>query len=310
MRTNSESDSMFCFKCIPGALAGVIFLLCVAIASESQLHAQSTQNPSPMVEHVREHPRLTKLVQPGTRERLSLGTLFIPASFKPAGEQSPTPLILAFHCGDWIPELTAGQREINLPSVHFQLGAGSARYANPFIENDELLNTIVTDAEKKLNRPVSRLILVGWSAGYGAIREILRQPDRSTVVSHVLLIDGLHCSYVGGKPGPLKSDLETAPLEPFLKFARSAVENQTTFLYVHTEIFPGTFASTTETADWLIDQLKLKRQPVLKWGPMRTQQLGETIAGNLTIKAFAGNSAPDHVDLLHAMPDLMKDLLK
>jgi hypothetical protein len=76
-------------------------------------------------------------------------------------------------------------------------------------------------------------------------------------------------------------------------------------LVTHSEIFPGTFASTTETADYLLQKLELKRQAVLKWGPMQTQQLSETIKGGLHVAGFAGNSAPDHVDLLHALPEFL-----
>ena len=46
-------------------------------------------------------------------------------------------------------------------------------------------------------------------------------------------------------------------------------------LVTHSEIFPGTFASTTETADYMLRALGLRRAPVLKWGPRGMQQLGE-----------------------------------
>ena len=77
-------------------------------------------------------------------------------------------------------------------------------------------------------------------------------------------------------------------------------------LLLHTEIFPGTFASTTETADWLLGVLGLRRKPVLEWGPMGTQQLSEVRKGGFHLAGFAGNSAPDHVDLLHSLPDFLR----
>lgn len=152
-------------------------------------------------------------------------------------------------------------------------------------------------------------MLVGWSAGYGSIREIIHISEYESKVSHILLIDGLHTGYIGGKPGPLESKLETEPLEPFLQFARKAVAGDKRLMILHSEIFPGTFASTTETADWLIGKLQLKRRAVLQWGPMKTQQLGETSSGKMQIRAYAGNSAPDHVDLLHGLPDFLPELL-
>jgi hypothetical protein len=74
----------------------------------------------------------------------------------------------------------------------------------------------------------------------------------------------------------------------------------------HSEIFPGTFASTTETSDYLVRALDLTRHAVVKWGPMKTQQLSEVRSGKLLIMGFAGNSAPDHVDQLHSLPDYLR----
>jgi hypothetical protein len=39
---------------------------------------------------------------------------------------------------------------------------------------------------------------------------------------------------------------------------------------------------------------------------METQQLSEAKAGNLLIIGYAGNSAPDHVDQLHGLPDYLR----
>jgi hypothetical protein len=122
----------------------------------------------------------------------------------------------------------------------------------------------------------------------------------------VLLIDGLHTGYVGGKPGPTESQLETDGLQIFLQFARDAVAGKKQMLITHSEIFPGTFASTTETADWLLQQLGLRRKAVVRWGPMQTQQLSEVKQSHFHLIGFAGNSAPDHVDQLHSLPDYLR----
>jgi hypothetical protein len=78
------------------------------------------------------------------------------------------------------------------------------------------------------------------------------------------------------------------------------------FVVTHSEIFPGTFASTTETADHLLAALGLQRTPVLRWGPHGMQQLSEVRAGRFTLLGFAGNSAPDHIDHLQGMAEFLK----
>ena len=103
--------------------------------------------------------------------------------------------------------------------------------------------------------------------------------------------------------------LDTTNLLAFRDFARAAMRGEKHFLVSHSEIFPGTFASTTETADWLLAALGLHRTAVLGWGPHGMQQLSEVHAGHFELRGYAGNSAPDHIDQLHAMPELLARLL-
>ena len=164
------------------------------------------------------------------------------------------------------------------------------------------------EAETKAGRKFNHVGLTGWSAGYGAIRAILKVPHHYERIHYVLLLDGLHAGYVNGKPGPKESSLIADDLAVFAQLGKDAVAGKKQFLLTHTEIFPGTFASTTETADYLLKQLDLKRKPVLRWGPMGTQILCEVKQGRFQLLGFAGNSAPDHVDLLHALPELLREM--
>jgi hypothetical protein len=263
--------------------------------------AQQAQNPSPMVEHTRAHPRLKQETPAGRREQLELGTLFIPEKLK---HKTKLPLFVHFHGGTWLPE-AAASRAGNTAALSIQLGAGSSVYAKPFADQ-QLFERLIAEAEAKAGVKFSPITLTAWSAGYGAVREILKTPEHYARVDRVLLIDGLHTGYVGGKPGPQESELETDKLEIFLQFARDAVAGRKQMIVTHSEIFPGTFASTTETADWLLARLGLKRRAVVKWGPMGTQQLSEVRAGKFLLAGYAGNSAPDHVDQLHALPDFLR----
>ena len=102
------------------------------------------------------------------------------------------------------------------------------------------------------------------------------------------------------------SSAEDVVHDVFLRFARDATLGRKQMKLIHTEIFPGTYASTTETADYLLEELKLRRTPVLKWGPMGSQQLSEVSKGQFLLKGYAGNSAPDHVDQLHALGEHLK----
>jgi arylsulfatase A-like enzyme len=265
--------------------------------------AMANQQPSPMVEHARSHPRLKEERPAGRREELRLGTLFLPEGLRLTGQ---VPLFIHFHGGSWLPEAAAAKVG-NTAAISVQRGSGSAVYAEPFTDPDTF-RRLLQEAESKAGVRFGPITLTAWSAGYGAVREILRQPEHYQRVDNVLLIDGLHTSYVTGRPGPLESQLVTDGLSPFVQFARDASAGRKRLLITHSEIFPGTFASTTETADYLLGQLGLTRKAVLQWGPMGTQQLSEGSKGSLSVLGFAGNSAPDHVDQLHALPEWLTRL--
>ena len=276
-------------------LAASLLTCCAALA-------QQAQNPSPMVEHTRAHQRLKEEQPPGRREKLKLGTLFLPAGWSPGRHPA---LLLFFHGGAWLPEVAAARNRLAVVSV--QAGAGSASYARLF-EDGRNFSSLLAEAESRADAHFARVLLGGWSAGCGAIRQILETPESYARVDEVVAIDGIHAGYVDGKPGPLESRIEPGNLRIWVQLSRDAVAGRKRLLVTHSEIFPGTFASTTETADYLLAQLELRRRPVLRWGPMGLQQLSEVRSGKFLLMGFAGNSAPDHVDQLHALPALLRIL--
>ena len=275
------------------------FLL-ACLLSIGLAHAQQAQNPSPMVEHTRAHPRLKEQSPPGRREKLALGTLFLPAGMKSANGAE---VLFFFHGGTWLPEVAASQNKVAVVTV--QAGSGSGTYARLF-DDPARFPALLKEAEAKAGVRFGRVMLGGWSAGCGAIRQILKAPDSYARVDAALMIDGIHTDYVDGKPGPLESKIGGENLEIWQQLARDAIAGRKRAIVTHSEIFPGTFASTTETADYLLKRLDLTRRPVLKWGPMGLQQLSEARAGRFLLIGYAGNSAPDHVDQLHSLPAYLK----
>ncbi|MEP6990821.1 MAG: hypothetical protein ABJA80_07835 [bacterium] len=224
-------------------------------------------------------------------------------------------LVVHFLGAAWLPEQAVAALGGSTVAAVVNLGAGSGTFQRPFTDPaafDSLLADIVAEVASATGRParIARLTLVGFSAGHGAVRIILREPRHFARVDAVLLLDGMHTSYVP-EGGQLASGatLDTTNLTAFADFARAAMRGEKRFLVTHSEIFPGTFASTTETADWLLHALGLRRTPVLKWGPHGMQQLSEAHAGRFELLGFAGNAGPDHIDQLHAMPEMLARLL-
>lgn len=279
--------------------------------------APAAQNPSPMQEHTRRHERLTQRVEDGIHFSID-GVLpkpvdvFIP---RRALGVASAPLLLHFMGSTWVPQAAVAALERPVIVAATYLGAGSGVYARPFAGDTLLFHRLVDTLRARIaavrGAPrVGSLYLSGWSAGYGAIREILRRPADVAQVNGVLLIDGIHTGYVpDGKPLADGGALDTAGLAPFAAFARLAMQGRKRFVITHSEIFPGTFASTTECTDWLLGALGLTRVPVLEWGPMGMQLLSATRAGRFEVLGFAGNTAPDHVDQFHGIGTFLERLL-
>ena len=82
------------------------------------------------------------------------------------------------------------------------------------------------------------------------------------------------------------------------------------FLITHSEIFPGTFVSTTEATDFVLQNLGMRREAVLRWGPLGMQQLSAARQHHFAVLGFAGNTAPDHVDHFHALDYFLNKLKK
>lgn len=276
------------------------------------------QNPSPMIELTRAHERLAEKELGGTARKFDgpLGNsveLWVPDN---ARTRDGVRLVVHFLGAAWLPkQAAAGLREPTVAAV-VNLGAGSGIYHNSFTEPavfDSLLSRIAREVALVTGRaaPISHLTLSGFSAGHGAVRVILREPRHFARVDAVLLLDGLHTSYVPeGRVLETGGALDTTTLVTFAAFARAAIAGAKRFLVAHSEIFPGTFASTTETADWLLSALGLRRTAVLQWGPRGMQQLSEVGAGRFEVLGFAGNAGPDHIDHFHAMPELLVRMLE
>src|ERR1700730_5690298 len=107
----------------------MLFLLLIPIAFlAGDNQAAMPQNPSPMVEHTRAHPHLEQKAPEGRREKLALGTLFLPAQLQ---LKSPTSLLIFFHGPTFVPEVAATQHgKMAVVSIH--IGAGSGVYGEGF----------------------------------------------------------------------------------------------------------------------------------------------------------------------------------
>ena len=90
------------------------------------------------------------------------------------------------------------------------------------------------------------------------ISTILEQRKGKDPLDAILVMDGIHTGFVGGDPAVLNA----MNIAPFLNAARSAASEQLLFTITHSAVEPVGYASTTATANLLIDAVKGHREPV------------------------------------------------
>jgi hypothetical protein len=275
---------------------------------------QMNQFPSPMTDAIRPHERIENKPLPGASLVLSQAlSKPVEVYFTDQGHERRVNLLIHFHGAGYVPKRAAYDSGRPFIVAVVNLGSGSTVYENEFRDEatfPKLAETIRTSVSEKATTEIeiSRIYLSSFSAGYGAVRAILK--NHPSLPDGIVLLDGLHTDYVpSGRVLAQGGTLNTEKLKGFLDYARVALEGKKQFLITHSEIFPGTYASTTETADYLINALHLQRHAVLKSGPAGMQMLSETHRRGLTILGFAGNTAPDHIDHFHGLPMFLKMIL-
>ena len=149
-----------------------------------------------MVDHTRPHPRITQTEVKGRRvdlKSLKGARLFIGPRVNP---NRPVPLLIHFHGASWLVEQHVARYLPRAALITVNLGAGSSAYRKPF-EQPETFQNLLSEAAENLGakRGWASITLSGFSAGYGAVREILRRPEYFALVNNVLLLDGMHASY-------------------------------------------------------------------------------------------------------------------
>ncbi len=217
-------------------------------------------------------------------------------------------LIIHFHGSNAIRKLIVDEVD-NIVIVGINLGAGALTYGRPF-EHPDSFPTLLRNIENAVaaysgnnKAHIRHLALTGWSAGYGAIRAILRHPDRDRVDA-VALLDGLHSDYEEENSHQLNAD----QMAPFVRFAQRAAKSRKFLFLSHSSIIPPGYSSTTETTHYLTRKLgipvkgsKGKDSPLL-------QRYEQAKRGQFLMQGYLGKEKIDHCAQLALISPVVKSL--
>jgi hypothetical protein len=280
---------------------------------QAALPPPASQNPSPMVERTRRHDRIPQ--RDVSAERIEVaGVLPRPIELIAsvhARRDSTAPLVVHFLGASYIVAEAASRLATPALVAVINIAPGTSAYERPFLTPDgwpRVLGAIDSVIAGSSRRPV---FLTAFSAGTGAVRAILAHERYARAVRGVLILDGVHTGYLPERRVLADGGaLDTTKVASLIGYARRATAGEVRMIVTHSEVFPGTFASTTETSNLMLDLLGIERTPLLEWGPVGMQQTSLATRGRFTVLGYAGNSAPDHLDHLHALPVLLSRLVQ
>jgi hypothetical protein len=238
----------------------------------------------------------------GWRRDIAMGQLLIPER-KGFARRGGFDVMLHFHGHEparkeWVKVMDGAVL------VGITLGVGSGAYETTFASPDAfnaLMSSVESAISKQLGRKAvaRRIGLSAWSAGYGALQRILERDVTRRRIDTVILLDGLHAGYSG-------TTLNAAQLRPFVDFAKLSAAGQKLMFVSHSSIIPPGYASTTETANFLIHSVGGKPKASRGRGPLGLELIDRFTRGNFHVRGFSGNDKLDHCAHLGLFADVLE----
>lgn len=246
------------------------------------------------------------------KRRVAPGSRVISLSAGCRAAAQPYDLLIHFHGAPPVVESAFEKSGIDGVLVVYNWGIGSGAYEDAFASPGSFNQIVanITNGVRELCPQAAapkRIGLSAWSAGYGAVWRILDRAADAARIDSVLLSDGLHAGFVGNER---ERRVNPAQMAAFELFADQAVADKKLFAITHSTIATP-YASTTETASYLLEAEGVPRIPVSMPGPRPDMELtSRADSGSFHVRGFAGQDKPAHCNHLYAFGDLLLPYLK
>jgi hypothetical protein len=273
----------------------------------------------PMIELDEETGPMIELDDPGAppgstqrpfRATFGRSQLYLPSFFHPVNGKYD--LLIHFHGMGSLQEANVERAHLNAAVVSINVGMGSGPYEEAF-RNPYTFPRLVGYSAKLIEHTsrargahLGRIAVSGWSAGYGSIASILRQPDNVKRIDAVLLEDCPHSDWADEK-NRIVSD---APLAKYQRIAEAAIAGDKLFAITHSSIHTEGYPSTSETIGELLNLVKVDRVAHFVVGPREMREIYEADKGDFHVKGYEGDGIPDHIDHIRAMAETVFPYLK
>jgi len=188
------------------------------------------------------------------------------------------------------------------------LGQGSSVYRAPF-EDQKKLSQLVEKVEKQLQTRVSAIDISSFSAGYGAVREIVKSAEYRRMIRRIVLCDSMYASFAPN------STTQPAPehIEPWIAFGKMAAKGEKTFVLTHSQVPSTTYANTAQCAAALVEAVGRAKVIVPRGSIPATLDpefplLTRTDIGHFHVWGYDGADAPAHLTHIRHLADVWRAL--
>lgn len=244
-------------------------------------------------------------------------TLFIPQSWRaaPLGAES---VVVHFHTVPWFVIQEHLRWGTPRPLVVLALGEGSAVYRQAFEDANRfvrLLEQVARELSQRgggTNLRVAEVDVSSFSAGYGAVRELVKSPTAFRLIRRIVLLDSM---YAGWQPEPASAPRQPLPeqIQVWVPFARAAIRGEKTFVLTHSSVPTIQYASTSACAAALLEALSLRSEAVDAATLPATRDpdfplRSRADAGKLRIWGYGGTDAQAHLTHARHLADVWQAL--
>lgn len=194
-------------------------------------------------------------------------SLFVPEGYH-VPESGAVELTMHFHGAGWFAIQEHLRRGLDAPLLVFELGEGSTIYKTPFLDETRFLSTVhevetlLKERSGNTETHVETVDISSFSAGYGAVREIIKSEENVKLIRRIVLGDS---SYGSLEPEALEGGnrvVAAEHVEPWAAFARLAATGEKTLLMTTSKIAPETYAGTFEVARAVAEAVGAEVHPV------------------------------------------------
>ena len=274
-------------------------------------------------------PAMTKrVIAPSTNElhgtRVVLNddgvsfTLYLPSGWTNRLSSNIT-LYAHFHLVPWFAIQEHVRRGAREPLLVFVLGEGSTTYRLPFQDTNRFARVLaLTEAELQRRGSMPRVRVVSvdvssFSAGYGAVRELIKTPQYFKLIRRIVLLDSIYASLEPVSSSQTNRVPAAAQIDVWGSFAAAAVRGEKTFVLTHSQVPTSTYASSAECAAALLARIGLQTAPVSSNSVPAANDadyplLARSDAKGLHVWSYAGADGQAHTTHARHLADVWRAL--